>query len=187
MEPKTVADFENGNQLNIEEIIETYNGYVYTILKNGMSNQEDMEEILSDVFVIFWKNYERMDKEMKVKPYLMGITKNLVRKKYQTINFEKHFRNLEDCDNQISDEIDILYLIEENEKSKIIEETVENMKLQEQQIFMRFYYRSQKVKEISRELKISETKVKVTLHRLRKKIKKKLKERGYDYGKSGIK
>ena len=34
------------------------------------------------------------------------------------------------------------------------------------------------------QLKISEIKVKVTLHRLRKLAKKKLKERGYDYGKS---
>ena len=46
-----------------------------------------------------------------------------------------------------------------------------------------FYYKSKKIKEISKELNISEAKVKITLHRLRKFVKKKLKERGYDYGK----
>ena len=56
------------------------------------------------------------------------------------------------------------------------------MKKEEKQIFIMFYYKSKKIKEISKELNISEAKVKITLHRLRKFVKKKLKERGYDYG-----
>ena len=46
-----------------------------------------------------------------------------------------------------------------------------------------FYYKSRKIKEISKELKISESKTKIVLHRLRKTVKKKIKEGGYDYGK----
>lgn len=60
------------------------------------------------------------------------------------------------------------------------------MKEQEAQIFVMFYYQSRKVKEISAELGITKNKVKVTLYRLRKFVRKKLKKRGYDYGKSGM-
>ena len=40
-----------------------------------------------------------------------------------------------------------------------------------------------KVKEISKILNISESKVKTKLYRIRKKLKKELKEGGYGYGK----
>ena len=57
MDNKTIGDFEKDNSLNIEEVINIYNYYIYSILKNSMINKEDIEEILSDVFVILWKNY----------------------------------------------------------------------------------------------------------------------------------
>lgn len=183
MDNKTIADFENNNILNIEEIIYNYNSYIYTILKNSMSNSEDIEEILSDVFMILWKNYEKVDKNIKVKPYLVGITKNLIRKKYRILNIKHTIENIEDYENEVSDYVNIEVLVEENEKSKIISDVVDSMNEEEKQIFIMFYYKSKKIKEISKELNISEAKTKITLHRLRKFIKKKLKERGYDYGK----
>ena len=183
MDNKTIADFENNNILNIEEIIEDYNSYIYTILKNSMSNSEDIEEILSDVFMVLWKNYEKIDKSIKVKPYLVGITKNLIRKKYRILNIKHTIENIDDYENEVSDYINIEVLVEKNEKSKIISDTIDSMKEEEKQIFIMFYYKSKKIKEISEELNISEAKIKITLHRLRKFVKKKLKERGYDYGK----
>lgn len=45
-----------------------------------------------------------------------------------------------------------------------------------------FYYNSQKIKDIANALHISENQVKVTLHRIRKKIKKSLKKGEYDFG-----
>ena len=183
MDNRTIADFENNNILNIEEIIENYNSYIYTILKNSMSDSEDIEEILSDVFMILWKNYEKIDKSIKVKPYLVGITRNLIRKKYRILNVKHTIENIEDYENEVSDYINIEVLVEKNEKSKIISDTIDSMKKEEKQIFIMFYYKSKKIKVMSKELNISEAKVKITLHRLRKFVKKKLKERGYDYGK----
>lgn len=184
MDEKTIADFENNNILDIEAIIENYNSYIYTILKNSLSDREDIEEILSDVFMVLWKNYEKIDKNIKVKPYLVGITKNLIRKKYRVLN-EKHTitENIETYECEINNYIDVQSLVEQNEKSKIISDTIDNMKQEEKTIFIMFYYKSKKIKEISKELNITEAKIKVILHRLRKVIKKKLKERGYSYGK----
>lgn len=182
MENKTIADFEENGNLNIEKIINFYQAYVFSILKNGMSNKQDIEEVLSDVFVILWKNYQKLDKQMLVKPYLIGIAKNLMRKKYRIAKFVQGIENIEDYEDKVSDYVDIQILLEENEKSKIVQNAMEEMKEQEKQIFVMFYYQSKKIKEISKELAVSEAKVKVTLHRLRKLIRKKLKKRGYDYG-----
>ena len=42
-----------------------------------------------------------------------------------------------------------------------------------------FYYSSKSIKDIAKELKISEVNVKTRLHRIRKKIKQELKQGGF--------
>lgn len=77
---ETIADFEDDNILNIEAVIEKYNNYIYTVIEHSISNPEDVEEILSDVFIVLWKNYKKLDKNINVRAYLIGISKNLVKK-----------------------------------------------------------------------------------------------------------
>ena len=180
---ETIADFEDRNILNIEKVIEKYNNYIYTVIEHSISTPEDIEEILSDVFIVLWKNYNKIDKNINIKAYLVGIAKNLIKKKYRNYNTTCEMESIEDFENKINSHIDIQELIEENEKSKIIESFIEKLKDEDKNIFIMFYYQSKKIKEISKILKISETKVKVTLHRLRKQAKKKIKEGGYSYGK----
>ncbi len=180
---KTIGDFEDGeNNLEIEEIIKTYNNYIYTIIRNLISNEEDIEEILSDVFIVLWKNYtsSTLNKDIRIRPYLIGITKNLIKKKYRD---ENTLESLDSIDIEIPDITDVSKLAENNEKSKIILEIQENMREDEKEIFTMFYYQNKKVKEIAKILGISNSKVKVKLHRMRNLVKKKFKERGYSYGK----
>lgn len=181
---ETIIDFEKDNKMDIEKVIEKYNNYIYTILKQSISKEEDIEELLSDVFTIFWRNYDKLDKNINVKAYLIGITRNLIKKKYrENYNIKLDIKNIDDYENSISSYINIEDIIETREKSKIISREIDNMKEEEKQIFIMFYYKEYKIKEISEMLNISITKVKVNLHRLRKSVKKKIKEKGDSYGK----
>ena len=95
----------------------------------------------------------------------------------------QHFiESIDELQMDVPDDYDISKLAENNEKSKIILEIQNNMKDEEQKIFIMFYYQNQKVKDIAKNLNISVAKVKIILYRLRNLIKKKLKERGYNYG-----
>ena len=53
---KILEDYVENEQLNIEQVIKDYSGYVYTAIINISENlsDEDIEEILSDVFFIFY-------------------------------------------------------------------------------------------------------------------------------------
>lgn len=181
LDKETIELFEKEGILNIEEVINGYNAYIYKILRNSISNESDIEEILSDVFIIFWRKYKELDKKTKIKPYLVGIAKNLIKKKYRDyiINIE----NIDSYEEEIIYNIDIQELAENNEKSKVISESLSNIKDIDRNVFIMFYYNQKKIKDISRIFKISEAKVKVILYRVRKSIRKNLKERGYDYGK----
>ena len=53
------------------------------------------------------------------------------------------------------------------------------MQKEDKDIFIMYYYNSKKVKEISKTLKISESKVKTKLHRIRKRLRKELEKNGY--------
>lgn len=153
------------------------------MLKNSISNELEIEEILSDVFMIFWKKYKLLDKNIEVKPYLIGIVRNLIKKKYSEYSNNINFQSIDIYENVIIDNFNIEELAENQEKSKIISNSLANIKEIDRKVFIMFYYNEKKIKDISRILKISEAKVKVILHRTRKFIKKNLKERGYDYGK----
>ena len=72
-------------------------------------------------------------------------------------------------------------IIEEREQNEIIKGALKMLKLEEYQIFIAFYYENKKVKEIAKILGISESKVKVILHRVRKDLKAYLKKGGYSY------
>lgn len=180
MNKETIESFEENGILNIEEIINKYNSYICKILRNSISSELDIEEILSDVFVIFWKNYKKLDKTTKVKPYLIAITRNLIKKKYR--DYSIRIESIELYENDIIYDINIQELVENKEKSEIISETLYNIKDIDRNIFMMFYYNQKKIKDIAQILMISEAKVKVILYRVRKSIKRNLKERGYNYG-----
>lgn len=172
---------ENG-QLDIKKIVEDYSGYVYTVVKNSVKGnliQEDIEEIIADIFFVLWSNQEKLKIDKPLNAYLVGISRNLIKEKYRK---NKNTVSLEEQEIQLTDNRDISILCEQNEKMYFIEKTLNSMKKIDMQIFKRYYYASQRVKEIAKELNISEMQVKTRLHRIRNKIKKEMKKGGYENG-----
>lgn len=179
VEEKTIDKYIENDALNIEKVINEYSGYIYIIVKNLAKetiSKEDIEEIISDVFVTFWNNREKLDKTKPIKSYLAGITKNLIKLKYRKIQFDF---NIDDYENRLITNLSIEENFEIREGNNIVEKTLENMKKEDKDIFIMYYYNSKKIKEISKTLNISESKVKTKLHRIRKKLRKELEKNGY--------
>lgn len=183
MKNKVLNDYLIEGKLDVDKIIDDFYGYVYIIVKNGVSiciTDEDIEEIVSDVFVAIWKNSTKLSNTMVLKPYLTGIAKNIVKNKYRKseINF-----SISDYEESLVDKCNIEKMAEEKEKEKLIQKTLKNLKSEEYKIFILFYYESKSIKEIAKILKFSTSNVRIILHRVRKKIKKNLENGGYSYGK----
>ena len=53
----------DGKILNIELAMKDYNNYIYKIIKNKYNNfsDEDIEEIILDVFLTLWNNQNKLD------------------------------------------------------------------------------------------------------------------------------
>mgnify|MGYP005767792871 CR=1 FL=1 len=181
MRNKKIREYIFEGKLDITNIMKDFAGYVFIIIKNSKYNfnNEDIEEIASDVFLVIWQNQKKLDINKEIKPYIAGITKNLILKKQRMITNQN--LDIEILEKSIQDNTDIYNKTEENEKTRIIMEELDKMKEEDKNIFMSYYYFSKKIKDISKELKISEIKVKSRLSRIRKKLKKELEKRGYGY------
>lgn len=176
-----ISKFYKDNKLEIEKVIEKYTAYTYSIIKTRVTKirKEDAEEIISDVFLALWNNRNKLDLNKSMSLYISGITKNLIYKKLRNI---KKDENITEYDENLINFENLELKIEESEKKQIILNELENMSLEDKDIFIYYYYYSRKIKEIAQILNISESKTKVKLNRIRKKMRQALERKGYKNG-----
>lgn len=180
---KELKDYIEKDELNIGKIINDYSGLLYKVIKNNSYNlpDEDIEEIITDTFFVLWKNYKKMSLDDKISNYLVGVSKNILFNKLRKNKKQFNNVNIEDYQNIINAKDDVENLFEDQDRMKFIENIINKMDKESKEIFIYFYYEQRKIKEISKILDISESKVKTRLHRIRKKIRKELEKGGYRY------
>lgn len=142
MKKKIVYEYMEENELNIELVMQDFVNYIYTIIKNSSNlASEDIEEIISDVFLTVWNNREKLDTEKEFSPYIAGITKNLIKKKYRN---SKTYENIEDYEEKLIGIEGIDLYSEEDEQNEVIIKELEKLKEEDKKIFMMFYYEEKK-------------------------------------------
>lgn len=159
----------NSNELDLDKIISEYTPYIRTIINNMSNNNlsvEDKEEILADTFFILWKNQKNIT--VSFDSYISGITRNLVRERFRKKNYTY---NLSDYENSIG-YYDTEIFLDKNFYIDNLRETFNSLKEIDIKIINMFYYFDKPIKDIAKELNLSEINVRSRLHRARKKIKK---------------
>lgn len=174
---KLIDKLKNRNEHALELVMKQYGGYVYTIVHNilyGMTTQ-DIEETVADVFIKLWNHTEYLDETKPIKPYIISIARNTAKNKFREQTFTV---SLEDNE-ELMIECDFDEKMEKKEIVEIIDEVLRKMKPEDRTIFIRYYYNYEKIRDISSTLKLSESAVKMKLHRIRKVLQETLTERGY--------
>lgn len=172
-----IGAYFDKEKLNFEKLLEDYQSYITAIIRNfGTIKVEDEEEIISDVFLVLWKNSEKLNKNLKFSPYIAGITRRIIFKKYKELLNEF---SIEDYDKILVSRFNVDKIIEEKEVNNWIMENVKKLGEKEYLIFTKFYYEDKKVKTIAKEMNLSLSNVKTTLHRTRERIKRLLNLGGF--------
>lgn len=179
---ETISKYIIEMKLDIEKMIQDFSGYIHTIIENNVGDRlsnEDKEEIMSDVFLTVWHNKEKIDNTRPLKYYMAGIAKNLISNKLREKN--KKYKQIEFDEAEIVDIQDMDMICEQDQILEVISEELNNMKEKDYKVFAKYYYYSKTIKEIAEELGMSESNVGVRLHRIKKKLKKELEKRGFNY------
>ena len=160
-----------------EEIVHKYLPLVSTVVYNiGESKltKEDMEEVISDVFVTLWRNTDKII-EGKLKGYLCSIARTKTLDKLYYIKEPP----LDIDDLQLEDDFYVEGIAEANETAEVLQQLISEIPEPDREILIRYYYYRQTTATIAERLEIKLPTVKSKLQRTREKLRRKLTERGY--------
>ena len=160
----------------LEEVMDAYGAYAAKIIAAFLGRAlppEDMEEVLSDVFVNLWNSRKRLRGE--VKPYLAAIARNAARQRLRQYRAEAPLPE----DETLPDPAPLPeQAAERRERDRAVRSAVEELDPADRELFLRFYYLGQTVEEIAAVTGQNPSTLKSRLRRGREKLKRDLTEKG---------
>ena len=176
-ERRALRSLTKQNETALAWFIERYASYVNTIVFNIIGNTmsiKDVEEVSSDVFLVLWKNAERI-RPGKVKAYLSGIARNMAKDRLRRADQDLPLEE----DILASSATDLEHDVEAREQARLVNQAMLNMDYPDREIFLRHYYYCQPLSQIAEEMKINLSTVKTRLRRGRSKLKDELRKGGF--------
>ena len=166
-----------GDPKGLELLMQAYLPYVSVIVWNilrGSMAPEDAEEVVSDVFLAAWN--QAADLECgHIKSWLGAVArnkaKNKLRQRGRSLPLEEDLLDLPGLSDPTTQ-------LEQAEEQELVRRAVDALPEDEREIFLRHYYYTQPVKEISLTMSLNESTVKSKLRRGRMKLKEALMKGG---------
>lgn len=169
-EQKILRDLKKKRRDSLEKVIKIYNPYVrvvvYNIIGSVMTN-EDIEEVISDVFISLWRNIENLDAEKgSIRTYLGTIARNTAKNKLRNLKFY-----IEIDDSIPFDGVSPQESFEVKEEKDLLLQLIMSLGEPDSEIFIRYYHYEQKIKNIACYMGLPISTVKTKLSRGRLKLK----------------
>lgn len=149
-------------------LVEASSDVIYRVVFFMTQDENEAQDILQETFIKFWEN-DKLHKVENPQGYLMTMAKNLTIDKIRKTKIEKSAEFVKDY-RLVNEENDEKLDEKKNLYSKIIH-FVQQLKEKQKQVFLLREMEGLTYQEISDYLEISESQVKVNLHRARTAIK----------------
>ena len=174
-ETKLIRALQRGQRGALDKVISHYSSYVASIARNVsgvQTTREDLEEIVSDVFIALWRTAERLDETRPLKSYLAAIARNAAVDRLRRIRPEEPLpeEDILSADEAQGPEAEAL----KREQAETLRRLLLEMAADDREIFVRFYYYRQTVREIAALLGRNESTVKARLARGRARLRERL-------------
>jgi RNA polymerase sigma-70 factor (ECF subfamily) len=181
---KLIQGLKAQDESALNKCINQYHSYVSCIVANIIGKafpQEDIEEVMMDVFLAIWNHADTIDisVSLSLKPYIGTVARNKAKNKLRTLSKFNSTILLED---EIAiDTKDFTKDILNNELKGILLETLNELNKDERICFINYYYYQKSIRLISEETGINESTIKSKLSRGRGKLKELLERKGFRY------
>jgi RNA polymerase sigma-70 factor (ECF subfamily) len=168
----------------IAETSAKYGGYLKTVAKNITDDEADAEECVNDAYMQAWNNIPPDEPYDYLKVYLSRLTRHAALDKCRKQSADKRSAVItgitEELSQCVSNGRDAQAELEAKELGKLINAFLKKQKPLYQAVFIRRYYQTESVDDISKALHISQSKIKSILFRMRNKLRENLESEGYD-------
>lgn len=160
-----------GDTNSFAYLVDKYKDLVYTLAIKVMKNKEEAEEVSQDSFIKAFRSLHSFKGDSKFSTWLYKIAyhncMDRVKKNARTYNTDTIDEVVE---NRIKATEDTMQTIERKERAELMKECMGELPEEERSILWMFYYKELSLKEIIEVTSLSETNLKVKLHRARKKL-----------------
>jgi len=152
-------------------LVDKHKDMVFSIALRILRNREDAEELAQDVFVKAYQSLDTFKGESKFSTWLYRIVYNAAisktrKKKIETVDLDYNL-----VDNYSTDEIkEDINRLGYDEQKKIVDQILQGLNPEESMMITLFYFKENSTEEISEIMGMTQSNVKVKLHRLRKKL-----------------
>lgn len=165
----------------IAELAKKYDTLCKSIAMNILGNELDTEECVNDAYLAVWNTIPPQRPE-QLTSYLCRITRNLAIKKYHSNTAKKRNStydvSLDEFAECIPSNLSIENETDANTTAELINKFLETLDEQNRIIFVRRYWFSDSITDLSIMFNKSEHYISVRLHRIRKSLKKYLEKEG---------
>jgi RNA polymerase sigma-70 factor (ECF subfamily) len=176
--------YETRSESAIAETANRYGSYCTAIAMNILHNTQDAEEAVNDAYLAAW-NAIPPEQPRIFAAFLGRITRNISLDRYKAQKAQKRGGNetdllLSELEACIPSARSVENEVDENELSKTIDSFLASIGEDDAAYFFCRYWHCESVPQIARKFGAGESKVKMSLHRTRKKLKTYLNERGIE-------
>ena len=177
-----IALYNERSEAALSETEKKYGRYCRTIAYNILNNEEDSEECVNDTWLKAWEAIPPQCPD-SLAAFLGKITRNLALNLYKHKNREKRGGGqtmlvLEELVECVPGTDSTQEAVNEALLAEVLNGFLAELPTEKRKIFMRRYWYLSSVREIAEEYGLSESKVKMTLLRLRSKLKTVLEKEG---------
>ena len=176
-EGKLVRRLQGGSRLALEQAISHFTPYVSAVVLRtlaGRGSREDMEEVVSDVFVSLWAHAGGLDPQQGLRPWLGTVARNKATDWLRTHQEPPTLPQEAAGGTDEGPEEEA----ERREWACRLWDAVDAMAEPDRTLFLRYYYYGDKLKEVAWALNLTQAAAKQRLLRGRKALRATLSQGG---------
>jgi RNA polymerase sigma factor (sigma-70 family) len=161
----------NGDVSAYSPLVEKHKNLVFSIAVKILNNREEAEEVAQDTFLKAYNSLKSFEKKSKFSTWLYRIAYNSAisvkrKKKMEAVEIDDHIMF-----NYSTDEISSnVHQINETEQIQLIDKALLTLPEDDNLLITLFYKAENSIEDISNITGLSQSNVKVRLHRIRKKL-----------------
>lgn len=178
---KIIELFFARDEQALRETEDKYADLCLYVASNFLNSKEDREEILNDSLLALWNSIPP-ERPESFSSYLTEIVRRLSIGRSRANNAWKRGKNVqvvgEEFLSMIADDTDISASYEARRAGEIISKFLHTLPSAERKMFVMRYWLDMSNIDIARQLSFGESRVRVTLHRIRKKLAAELGKEG---------
>lgn len=174
---------QRGNKDVFEVLIDRYTDKLDRYIKKFLSNRQDSEDVLQDIFIKCFINIRSFDIDQKFSPWIYRIAHNeavnlLRRNSHLSFSFDVFDNNLSFIHPKVKEDSESI--VEKEIMKSHLDNILSDLSPKYKEIIVLYFYEDMSYRDISDVLKIPVSLVGVRIQRGKEQIKKILKEKGIE-------